>query len=129
REAIIYTKAGVEKRYRTRVGLHTGVANVGYFGSSTRIDYTALGENINLASRMEGLNKYLNTSVLITGDTVSGISEKFVMRFCGKFILKGFEKAVEVYELVGMPDSAESSKAWRDAFAAALKQFQSGDFG
>ena len=53
----------------TRIGLHTGVANVGNFGSTARVDYTALGENINLASRMEGLNKYLGTDILITGQT------------------------------------------------------------
>ena len=57
------------KKVLTRIGLHTGEANVGNFGSTTRVDYTAFGENINLASRMEGLNKYLGTRVLMTGDT------------------------------------------------------------
>jgi adenylate cyclase len=127
-EAITFEKGGQQKRFRTRVGLHTGVANVGNFGSAARIDYTALGENINLASRMEGLNKYLGTSVLITGDTHSGIGEKLILRFCGKFILKGFEKAVEVYEIVCKPEDADASKAWREAFSAALKDFCKREF-
>lgn len=125
---ITYNKGGEDRKFRTRVGLHTGVANVGNFGSASRIDYTAIGENINLASRMEGLNKYLGTTVLITGDVKTGIGEKLVARFCGKFILKGFERAVEVHELVGMPESLASHKAWLDAFADALNRFGKSNF-
>ena len=127
-QAISFAKSETSMHCRTRVGLHTGVANVGNFGSATRIDYTAIGENINLASRMEGLNKYLGTSVLITGETFSGIDYRFVTRFCGKFRLKGFEKAVDVHELVGMADTAEPTKAWRQAFDEALKRFHKGNF-
>jgi adenylate cyclase len=115
-------------RLHTRIGLHTGVANVGNFGSTERVDYTALGESINLASRMEGLNKYLGTELLITGDTKQGIDETFVTRFLGRFRLKGFEKCVDVYELIGRSDQAESSRPWRETFAAGLDSFQKGNF-
>lgn len=108
----------------TRIGLHTGVANVGNFGSTTRVDYTALGENINLASRMEGLNKYLGTEVLITGDTHKEIGGKLLTRFLGDFRLKGFERSVAVHELVGKPDQAETFRAAHEAFAAALGLFR-----
>src|SRR5205814_7408631 len=91
----------------TRIGLHTGVANVGNFGSTDRFDYTALGDSINLASRMEGLNKYLGTELLISGDTRKGIDEQFTTRFLGLFRLKGFEKSVEVYELVARSNESE----------------------
>src|SRR5205823_14884368 len=82
---------------RTRIGLHTGVANVGNFGSEEKFGYDAMGENINLASRMEGLNKYLGTDVLITGDTYHDIAGQLITRRLGLFRLKGFEKAVEVH--------------------------------
>ena len=108
----------------TRIGLHTGVANVGNFGSTARVDYTALGENINLASRMESLNKYLGTEVLITGETQAGIDGRLVTRFLGRFQLKGFEKAVDVHELIDPPEKAARTQALRDAFAAALALFQ-----
>src|SRR3989442_16025750 len=85
----------------TRIGLHAGVANVGNFGSTERVDYTALGENINLASRMEGLNKYLGTVVLATGDTYRAVADQITGRCAGHFRLKGFEKMVEVHELIG----------------------------
>lgn len=109
---------------RTRIGLHSGVANVGNFGSSARVDYTAIGENINLASRMEGLNKYLGTDVLITGDVERSVRGRFVVRLVGNFRLKGFEKHVEVFELLGMPETASESEPWRKRFAEALLEFR-----
>lgn len=115
-------------KLHTRIGLHTGVANVGNFGSVERVDYTALGENVNLASRLEGLNKYLGTSYLLSGATLAGVGDKLVTRAAGRFKLKGFEAAVEVHELVGWPAEAEATRAWREAFAAALAHFQHGDF-
>lgn len=111
----------------TRIGLHTGFANVGNFGSTTRVDYTALGENINLASRMEGLNKHLGTETLLTGNTFSQVGGKFHTRYLGKFKLKGFERVVEVHELVGSV-SAENRFADRDRrFTAGVGAFQKGD--
>lgn len=119
-------KEGLE--VRTRIGLHSGVANVGNFGSSTRIDYTAIGENINLASRMEGLNKYTGTDILITGDVEKAVRGKFITRDLGRFQLKGFEKSVEVFELLGEPKDAEKSRPWREEFAKGLDLFKAKKF-
>jgi adenylate cyclase len=115
------------RRLVTRLGLHTGVANVGNFGSETRVDYTAIGESINLASRMEGLNKFLSTMVLITGDTKKEIGDKFVTRYLGKFQLKGFERSVEVHELLGK--RGEVAEPVREEFDTALRLFQQRDLG
>jgi adenylate cyclase len=112
----------------TRIGLHTGVANVGNFGSSTRVDYTALGENINLASRMEGLNKYLGTRVLITADTQRVAGPKIITRYLGLFRLKGFEKAVGVHELTGRVEQEAESRELRERFARALAALAAKDF-
>jgi len=111
----------------TRIGLHTGVANVGNFGSVERSDYTAFGENVNLASRLEGLNKYLGTTCVMSGDTHAAIKGEFVTRAAGLFRLKGFERAVAVHELVGWPAEAEPTRPWREAFALALQSYQRGD--
>jgi len=108
----------------TRIGLHTGEANVGNFGSTSRVDYTAIGENINLASRMEGLNKHLGTEVLITGSVHDGVAGRLTTRFLGNFQLKGFEKAVSVFELVGQLDQFEKVRSLHEAFASAVKIFQ-----
>jgi adenylate cyclase len=111
----------------TRIGLHTGEANVGNFGSRVRFDYTAFGENINLASRMEGLNKYLGTLTLMSSATHAQLEGKFLTRYLGRFVLKGFEKAVEVHELVGRPADAPKFADLHAAFASALTAFQGGD--
>ena len=113
---------------RTRVGIHTGEANVGNFGSETRFDYTALGENVNLASRLEGLNKHIGTECLISGTTKAKIGDQFVTRSVGSFQFKGLANAVEVYELVGWPAEAEASRPWREPFEQALNNYLTRDF-
>jgi adenylate cyclase len=110
----------------TRIGLHTGEANVGNFGSHERFDYTAFGENINLASRMEGLNKYLGTLTLMTGETHRLAGDRFLTRPLGRLVLKGFAKSVEVYELVGKPEQHAEFADLHAAFATALAEFQAG---
>lgn len=109
----------------TRIGLHTGVANVGNFGSVERIDYTAFGESVNLASRMEGLNKHLGTTVLITGATKAETGDRFATRFLGKFRLKGFEKSVEVFELLGRKNG--DAPEWESHFGSAVDAWTRGE--
>lgn len=124
-----YIKSGRGPKLRTRIGLHTGVANVGNFGSEKRFDYTAIGENINLASRMEGLNKHLGTTVLATADLRNETDARFVWRYLGRFRLKGFEKSVDVYELLGENNAENNpSEEWIQIFETAVKHFQSGNF-
>jgi adenylate cyclase len=108
----------------TRLGLHTGIANVGNFGSEERVDYTALGENVNVASRLEGLNKYFGTECLISGQTKAAIGDRLVTRPLGSVRLKGFESLVEVHELLGWPERAEEWRALLEVFAQALNNYE-----
>lgn len=115
------------KPFVTRIGLHTGEANVGNYGSRELFDYTAFGESINLASRLEGLNKHLGTLTLMSAATHTLVTGKFLTRHLGRFVLKGFENAVEVHELVGPISDASKFAELHESFSAALAAFQSGD--
>jgi adenylate cyclase len=113
---------------RTRIGLHSGKAFVGNFGGAQRFDYTAIGDSVNLASRLEGLNKYLGTEVLLSGDFQAAIDGRYVTRFVGYFKPKGFLEFVPVFELIGPPAMSDETRVWREAFARAWLHFSQSRF-
>jgi adenylate cyclase len=85
---------------RTRIGIHTGKAIVGNMGSQWRFNYTALGDVVNTASRLEEANKYIGTRLLLSGDTVAQAkaSKDFVFRRLGDVLMQGKSKPVEVWQ-------------------------------
>jgi adenylate cyclase len=89
----------------TRVGLHRGEAVVGNFGGEGRIQYTALGDGMNTAARLEGANKYLKTTVLVS-DEAKRESSLDVFRPMGRIVLSGRATPVMVWEPVPNMDAA-----------------------
>ncbi len=81
----------------TRIGINTGRAIVGNFGGSERFDYTAHGDAINTAARMESVNKYLGTAICVSGATVAQCPNHF-FRPIGALILKGKTELIEAFE-------------------------------
>jgi len=106
---------------RTRVGVHWGEAIVGNFGGEGRIQYTALGDSMNTAARLESANKQLGSSVLISGPAVqrSGLTR---FRPLGRVVLRGRASDIDVYE--PMPDTDDQELA---AFAALAQSAIAGD--
>jgi adenylate cyclase len=89
------------KPFFTRFGIHVGDAVVGNLGSNERMNYTALGNTVNLAARLEGLNKQYGTEILVSEAVYSRARHCFDFKAIGAVIAKGMTKETRVFELVG----------------------------
>jgi adenylate cyclase len=85
----------------TRFGLHVGEAVVGNVGTADRMNYTALGHAVNLASRLEGLNREFGTHILVSEAVVKAAGPEFVFRQVGETVPRGASRPVKLYELMG----------------------------
>ena len=113
--------AGVPPIGRTRVGVHFGEAIVGNFGGEGRIQYTALGDAMNTAARLESANKPLDTTILISREALErcglGPDNPYGFRPMGTVGLRGRATPVEVYEPV--PSAAPEARTLAEALVAA----------
>jgi adenylate cyclase len=89
------------KPFFTRFGIHVGEAVVGNLGSTERMNYTALGNTVNLASRLEGLNKRFGTAILVSEDVYLRVERLFQFKALKSVTVKGMTKEQRIFELVG----------------------------
>ncbi len=93
--------AGGWPAMRTRYGLHVGEVVVGNIGSEDRLNYTAVGAAVNLASRLESLNTHYGTEVLVSEAVVARAGDRFLFRRVDRVLPKGLAEPLTVYSLVG----------------------------
>ena len=108
----------------TRIGIHSGYISLGYIGAFDHYQYQPVGDSVNTASRIEGLNKHLGTQILVSEEVLEQLDD-FLVRGLGQFILAGKSTPVKVYELIcRMEDSTELQKSRCNIFMQALDAYQ-----
>ncbi|MCX7355191.1 MAG: adenylate/guanylate cyclase domain-containing protein [Alphaproteobacteria bacterium] len=109
----------------TRIGIHAGDAVVGNFGGAARIDYTAMGDTVNTAARLEGANKFFGTRVLVSGPAAAG-APGAALRPVGEVVFKGKSEPVPVFTPVTNVTAAETKAA---RYAQAYESLKAGEEG
>jgi adenylate cyclase len=111
----------------TRFGLHRDRVMVGHFGAPDRMSFTALGDGVNLASRLEGLNKQYGTTVLASQAVRDDAGDAFDFRLVDVVAVKGKSRGVRVFELLGRRDAA-ADRGRERAYERALERYWARDF-
>jgi adenylate cyclase len=114
--------------FSTRFGIHTAEVAVGHFGSTDRLYYGAIGDGINATSRIEGLNKFYGTHILISETTNALVSDTFYTRRIDKVAVMGKRHAMTVYELLGERTNHDLNLSWTEQWETAFSAYLNCNF-
>jgi adenylate cyclase len=110
------------------VGINTGPMVVGNMGSKHRFNFTIMGDNVNLASRLEGINKEFGTRLIISESTYHAVGNSLVVRELDLIRVKGKMKPVRIYELLAMENEREKFRDLVDRFQSGLEHYRGGQW-
>ena len=110
------------------IGLNSGLVNVGNMGSEQRLSWTAMGDNVNLASRLEGMTRQYRIPIIISESTYHSVQGRFVTREIDKIRVKGKKHPVTIYELMGPTTDQRKFEPLLLAYNAALARYRTHDW-
>ncbi len=113
----------------TRIGINSGNFVVGNIGSSSRMDYTAIGDTVNLSARLEGVNKIYGTQNIISESTYAFVKDHYLCRTLDYIRVKGRDKPLTIYSVIGRRDQVdESTLLLLELHEQALSLYRQNDF-
>ena len=119
---------GNAPRFETRFGINRCVASVGHFGAPDRLNYTAIGDGVNLASRLEGLNKHYGTKIIVSESIYAAAKEVFEFRLLDHVAVKGKTEGIVIYELLAERVVGNTRSELVKRYEQAFSFYQRGDF-
>jgi adenylate cyclase len=113
--------SGLPEIPAARIGINSGLATVGLTGTHKKLQYTVIGDEVNLASRLEGANKFFGSKILVSEATYEGAKDRVVARCLGRARVVGKETPIRVYEPIG--EKGKLSADWTKALPIYEKGF------
>jgi len=120
--------AGIGGRLGIGIGLNSGWMSVGNMGSEEIFDYTVIGDNVNLGSRLEALTRTYGTEIIVSEFTAALVSGEFLLREIDRVRVKGKQQAVTIHELLGPAPGDAGLRTRLATFAAGLAAYRKRDF-
>ncbi|HMD64332.1 MAG TPA: adenylate/guanylate cyclase domain-containing protein [Stellaceae bacterium] len=115
--------------YAVKIGINTGPAVVGNVGAAKRYNYTAVGETVNIAARLESVPEDYGCRIVVGPATAAAIADRFVLCELDWIKVKGKDAAFSIFQLVGEKSTADSAEMrYREQYRAGLERYRAGDF-
>ncbi|CEG58640.1 adenylate/guanylate cyclase domain-containing protein [Legionella fallonii] len=122
-----YKRQNGLSEFKIRIGINSGEAVVGNVGSDDRLNFTALGDAVNLSSRLESINKIYHSEIIISHTTYEQVANEFTFRLLDQVAVRGKRKITTIYELIAKPN-IENLEQHKKEFAIAFALYQKGEW-